>query len=145
MCRNAPGAATSAAGAGDPVDTVFLSAVPGCTVCAPPGISTPERHRPAIPAWLHSSVLQNVRAATYAATLAWRHLRDEPARSPLLLLRVLPAPARAGLRRAAARGGPLLRAYALAGAGERGEAVRSEERRAGTWYTHGGVTSRSRE
>ncbi|MFW5420306.1 glycosyltransferase [Nocardiopsis sp. CNT-189] len=69
--------------------------------------------------------MQNVRAATYAATLAWRHLRDEPARSPLLLLRVLPAPARSGLRRAASRGGPLLRAYALADAGERAEAVRT--------------------
>src|SRR5690606_42118352 len=97
MCRNAPGAATSAAGAGDPVDTVFLSAVPGCTVWAPPGNSTPERHCPAIPAWLHSSVLQNVRTATYDATLAWRHLRHELARYPLLLLRLMHVQARSAL------------------------------------------------
>src|SRR5690606_40057907 len=64
-------------------------------------------------------------AAAQRAPLPWPSRRAAPARPPLLLLRGLPAPARAGLRRAAARGGPLLRAYALADAGERDEAVRT--------------------
>ncbi|GAB3485984.1 glycosyltransferase [Nocardiopsis coralliicola] len=62
--------------------------------------------------------LQRTRAASYAASLAVRHLRDEPARAGLLALRVLPAGVRRRVRGAAARGGPLARAHALADAGD---------------------------
>ncbi len=70
-------------------------------------------------------MLPIIRAASYAATLAWRHLRSEPARAPLLALRVLPSPVRRAVRGAAARGGPLVRAYALADAGDTEGAART--------------------
>ncbi|WP_017559220.1 glycosyltransferase [Nocardiopsis baichengensis] len=72
--------------------------------------------------------MHTLRAASYAATLAWRHLREEPARAPLLALRVLPSPLRRAVRGAAARGGPLGRAYARADAGDAAGAARTARR-----------------
>ncbi|MBB4933932.1 glycosyltransferase involved in cell wall biosynthesis [Lipingzhangella halophila] len=64
-----------------------------------------------------------VRAASFTATLTWRHLRAEPAKVPLLALRVAPGRLRHGARRAATRFGPLARAYALWDAGDRERAL----------------------
>ncbi|WP_236700464.1 glycosyltransferase family 4 protein [Allosalinactinospora lopnorensis] len=64
-----------------------------------------------------------VKAASFTATLTWRHLRTEPARLPLLALRAAPGPLRRGVHRAAPRLGPLPTAYALWDAGRRTQAV----------------------
>ncbi|WP_378570834.1 glycosyltransferase family 4 protein [Nocardiopsis mangrovi] len=69
-----------------------------------------------------------VKAASFTTTLTWRHLRAQPARLPLLGLRLLPGRVRAGARDALGRAGALPRAYALWDAGHRTEtleAVRS--------------------
>ncbi|WP_285761162.1 glycosyltransferase family 4 protein [Nocardiopsis ansamitocini] len=63
-----------------------------------------------------------VKAATFTASLTLRHLRDEPARLPLLALRLLPGPMRRGARRTGSGLGPLPRAYALWDAGRRTDA-----------------------
>ena len=60
-----------------------------------------------------------VRAATFTASLAWRHLRDDPARLPLLALRLMPGPLRRAVRAAATRTGNTARAYALWDQGQR--------------------------
>ncbi|MEV2274146.1 glycosyltransferase family 4 protein [Nocardiopsis sp. NPDC049922] len=59
---------------------------------------------------------------TFTVTLAWRHLRSDPARLPLLALRLTPGPLRHAVRAAATRMGGLARAYALWDRGQRGEA-----------------------
>lgn len=59
---------------------------------------------------------------TFTATLAWRHLRDEPARLPLLAARLMPGPLRGSARALARRSGALPRAYALWDQGRREEA-----------------------
>ena len=59
---------------------------------------------------------------TFTATLAWRHLRDEPARLPLLAARLMPGPLRGPARAVARRSGALPRAYALWDQGRREEA-----------------------
>ncbi|WP_232831927.1 glycosyltransferase family 4 protein [Nocardiopsis sp. FIRDI 009] len=59
---------------------------------------------------------------TFTVTLAWRHLRSDPARLPLLALRLTPGPLRRAVRAAATRWGGLARAYALWDRGLRGEA-----------------------
>ncbi|MDA8369724.1 MAG: glycosyltransferase family 4 protein [Nocardiopsaceae bacterium] len=64
-----------------------------------------------------------MRAVSFTATLTWRHLRAEPARLPLLALRLLPGRLRDGARSAAGRVGALPRAYALWDAGRRTEAL----------------------
>ncbi len=64
-----------------------------------------------------------VRAATFTATLTWRHLCAEPARLPLLVLRVTPGWFRRGVRRTAIHLGPWARAYALWDAGHREQAL----------------------
>nr|WP_255429701.1 glycosyltransferase family 4 protein [Streptomonospora sp. PA3] len=55
--------------------------------------------------------------------MTWRHLRTEPARLPLLGLRLMPERARAGARAALRRAGALPRAYALWDAGNRAESL----------------------
>ncbi|MEU3016243.1 glycosyltransferase family 4 protein [Nocardiopsis sp. NPDC007018] len=62
------------------------------------------------------------RAVTFTATLAWRHLRSDPARLPLLALRLMPGPVRTSARAVSARSGALPRAYSLWDQGRRGEA-----------------------
>ncbi|MGI5118913.1 glycosyltransferase family 4 protein [Marinactinospora thermotolerans] len=64
-----------------------------------------------------------VKAGTFTATLTLRHLREEPARLPLLGLRLLPGPVRRGARGLGSRLGTLPAAYALWDAGRRAEAV----------------------
>ncbi|MFD0802538.1 glycosyltransferase, partial [Streptomonospora algeriensis] len=64
-----------------------------------------------------------LKAATFTASLAWRHLRREPARLPLLGLRLLPQRARSQARSALGRMGTLPRAYALWDAGHRAESL----------------------
>lgn len=59
---------------------------------------------------------------TFTFSLAWRHLRAEPARLPLLALRVTPGPPRRALRSLASRAGGLARAYALWDQGRREDA-----------------------
>ncbi|WP_307851162.1 glycosyltransferase family 4 protein [Nocardiopsis sp. MG754419] len=59
---------------------------------------------------------------TFTATLAWQHLRAEPARLPLLAARLMPGPLRGSARAVAARSGALPRAYALWDQGRREEA-----------------------
>lgn len=54
-----------------------------------------------------------VRAVTFTASLAWRHLRDDPARLPLLALRLMPGPLRRAVRAVAPRAGDTAHAYAL--------------------------------
>jgi glycosyltransferase involved in cell wall biosynthesis len=66
-----------------------------------------------------------VKAASFTATLTWRHLRAEPARLPLLALRVMPGPTRSAARGALGRAGALPRAYALWDAGRREDALES--------------------
>lgn len=68
------------------------------------------------------------KTAVFTATLTVRHLRAEPARVPLLGLRLLPSPARRAVRGAAQRIGGLPRCYAMWDAGRRAEA-REEVRR----------------
>ncbi len=63
-----------------------------------------------------------MRAGTFTLSLAWRHLRADPARLPLLALRLLPGPARRAVRTAASRCGGLARAYALWDRGRREDA-----------------------
>src|SRR5699024_12674135 len=79
-----------------------------------------------------------VRAMTFTASLAWQHLRDDPARLPLLALRLMPGPLRRAVRAAATRAGGTARAYALWDQGQRAKAretvllaARSEERGVG--------------
>ncbi|MBC6460901.1 glycosyltransferase family 4 protein [Actinomadura sp. HBU206391] len=64
-----------------------------------------------------------VKAIVLAAWVAYRHLRAEPARAPLLGLRALPVPARRGVRRMLLRAGSLPRAYGLWDAGRHDEAL----------------------
>lgn len=59
----------------------------------------------------------------FTASLAWRHLRTEPARAPLLALRLMPGPARRAVRGGAVLLGPLPRAYAQWDAGQREQAL----------------------
>ncbi len=59
---------------------------------------------------------------TFAATLAWHHLRADPARLPLLAARLTPDPLRGPVLAMAARSGALPRAYALWDQGRRAEA-----------------------
>ncbi|MGW5878481.1 glycosyltransferase family 4 protein [Nocardiopsis terrae] len=59
---------------------------------------------------------------TFTASLAWHHLRSEPARLPLLAPRLMPGPVRTTARAVAARSGALPRAYALWDQGRRQEA-----------------------
>ncbi|MFL1381183.1 glycosyltransferase family 4 protein [Nocardiopsis protaetiae] len=59
---------------------------------------------------------------TFTASTAWRHLRSDPARTPLLALRLMPGPVRRAARGAAARVGGPVRAYALWDEGRRAEA-----------------------
>jgi glycosyltransferase involved in cell wall biosynthesis len=59
------------------------------------------------------------RAFTLAASIAWRHITDDPVRALVLAWRVLPGPLRGGLRFA----GPYGRATRLWGAGERDAAL----------------------
>ncbi|WP_344102123.1 glycosyltransferase family 4 protein [Nocardiopsis rhodophaea] len=66
-----------------------------------------------------------LKAATFTATLTWRHLRTEPARMPLLALRLLPGGVRRRIRAAAGRLGTLPHAYALWDAGRRDETLRT--------------------
>lgn len=56
---------------------------------------------------------------SFTATLSWRHLRREPARVPLLALRVCPAGLRRVVRAVLLRTGGLARVYALWDAGNR--------------------------
>ncbi len=63
-----------------------------------------------------------LRAVTFTLSLAWRHLRSDPARLPLLALRLAPGPLRRALRALAARAGGRARAYALWDQGRRGDA-----------------------
>ncbi|WP_246061995.1 glycosyltransferase family 4 protein [Haloactinospora alba] len=56
---------------------------------------------------------------SFTATLAWRHLRREPARVPLLALRVCPGGLRRVVRAVLLRTGGLARVYALWDAGNR--------------------------
>ncbi|WP_307869256.1 glycosyltransferase family 4 protein [Nocardiopsis sp. B62] len=62
------------------------------------------------------------RAVTFTATLAWHHLRSDPARLPLLALRLMPGPVRTSARAVSARSGALPRAYSLWDQGRREEA-----------------------
>ncbi|APC37276.1 glycosyltransferase WbuB [Nocardiopsis dassonvillei] len=62
------------------------------------------------------------RAATFTLSLAWRHLRAEPARLPLLALRLTPGPPRRAVRALASRAGGRARAYALWDQGRRADA-----------------------
>ncbi|KIH97067.1 glycosyl transferase family 1 [Streptomonospora alba] len=55
--------------------------------------------------------------------MTWRHLRREPARLPLLGLRLLPRRARNGARTVLGRSGAFPRAYALWDAGHRAESL----------------------
>ncbi|RNL82360.1 glycosyltransferase [Halostreptopolyspora alba] len=55
--------------------------------------------------------------------MTWRHLRAEPARLPMLALRVTPGWLRRSVHRTAPRLGPLARAYALWDAGHRERAL----------------------
>ncbi|MFC7327496.1 glycosyltransferase family 4 protein [Marinactinospora rubrisoli] len=71
-----------------------------------------------------------VKAGTFTATLTWRHLRDEPARLPLLAFRLLPGPLRRGARGMGGRLGGLPRAYALWDAGRRAEVLETVRRAA---------------
>ncbi|PSK97069.1 glycosyltransferase involved in cell wall biosynthesis [Murinocardiopsis flavida] len=75
-----------------------------------------------------TAVRNFAKAAVFTATLTVRHLRAEPARVPLLGLRLLPSPARRAVRGAAQRIGGLPRCYALWDAGRRAE-MREEVRR----------------
>jgi glycosyltransferase involved in cell wall biosynthesis len=59
---------------------------------------------------------------TFTASLAWHHLRSDPARLPLLAPRLMPGPLRTAARAVAARSGALPRAYALWDQGRREEA-----------------------
>ncbi len=59
---------------------------------------------------------------TFTATLAWHHLRSDPARLPLLALRLMPGPVRTSARAVSARSGALPRAYSLWDQGRREEA-----------------------
>ncbi|WP_026118940.1 glycosyltransferase family 4 protein [Nocardiopsis ganjiahuensis] len=59
---------------------------------------------------------------TFTVSLAWHHLRSEPARLPLLVPRLMPGPVRSAARAAASRSGALPRAYALWDQGRREEA-----------------------
>src|SRR5699024_11376772 len=63
-----------------------------------------------------------VRAMTFPASLAWQHLRDDPARLPLPALRLMPGPLRRAVRAAATRAGGTARAYALWDQGQRAKA-----------------------
>ncbi|WP_345557050.1 glycosyltransferase family 4 protein [Streptomonospora halophila] len=71
----------------------------------------------------YPTVRNFVKAATFTASLTWRHLRTEPARLPLLGLRLLPERARTPARAALGRAGALPRAYALWDAGNRAESI----------------------
>ncbi|MFV2197049.1 glycosyltransferase family 4 protein [Nocardiopsis sp. LOL_012] len=57
--------------------------------------------------------------------MAWRHLRSDPARLPLLALRLSPGPLRRGARALASRTGGLAGAYGLWDQGRREEARRA--------------------
>lgn len=59
---------------------------------------------------------------TFTLSLAWRHLRSDPARLPLLALRLMPGPARRTVRSLASRAGGGARAYALWDQGRRDDA-----------------------
>ncbi|MFE1169493.1 glycosyltransferase family 4 protein [Nocardiopsis sp. NPDC058789] len=59
---------------------------------------------------------------TFTASLAWHHLRSDPARLPLLALRLMPGPVRTSARAVSARSGALPRAYSLWDQGRREEA-----------------------
>ncbi len=75
-----------------------------------------------------------VKATTLAPQVAVRHLRTEPGRTPLLALRVLPAPVRRITRGMLLRAGPLPSAYGLWDQGRQDEAlavVEAAARRAG--------------
>src|SRR5699024_12466181 len=63
-----------------------------------------------------------VRAVTFTVSLARQHLRDDPARLPLLALRLMPGPLRRVVRAAATRAGGTARAYALWDQGQRAKA-----------------------
>ncbi|MBB6118850.1 glycosyltransferase family 4 protein [Nocardiopsis algeriensis] len=63
-----------------------------------------------------------VRAATFTVSLAWRHLRSDPARLPLLGLRLMPGPVRRTARGLAARAGGAALAYSLWDQGRREDA-----------------------
>lgn len=63
-----------------------------------------------------------VRAVTFTVSLARQHLRDDPARLPLLALRLMPGPLRRAVRAAATRAGGTARAYALWDQGQRAKA-----------------------
>ncbi|SHI99994.1 Glycosyltransferase involved in cell wall bisynthesis [Nocardiopsis flavescens] len=65
---------------------------------------------------------RRLRAATFTASTAWRHLRSDPARTPLLALRLMPGPVRRAARGAAVRVGGSAGAYALWDEGRRAEA-----------------------
>ncbi|MDT0304557.1 glycosyltransferase family 4 protein [Streptomonospora wellingtoniae] len=71
----------------------------------------------------YPTVRNFLKAATFTASLTWRHLRTEPARLPLLGLRLLPGRARRPARAALGRAGALPRAYALWDAGSRAESL----------------------
>lgn len=59
---------------------------------------------------------------TFTASLAWNHMRSDPARLPLLAARLMPGPLRGPVRAVAARSGALPRAYSLWDQGRREEA-----------------------
>ena len=59
---------------------------------------------------------------TFTVSLAWRHLRSDPARLPLLALRLAPGPPRRAARSLATRLGGRARAYALWDQGRREDA-----------------------
>src|SRR5699024_12801672 len=63
-----------------------------------------------------------LRAVTFTVSLARQHLRDDPARLPLLALRLMPGPLRCVVRAAATRAGGTARAYALWDQGKRAKA-----------------------
>ncbi|MQY04438.1 glycosyltransferase family 4 protein [Actinomadura macrotermitis] len=65
------------------------------------------------------------KAITFAPQVAVRHLRTEPARAPLLALRVLPAPIRRVTRGMLLRAGPVPAAYGLWDLGRRDDALRT--------------------
>ncbi|MFD6953558.1 glycosyltransferase family 4 protein [Nocardiopsis sp. NPDC060348] len=59
---------------------------------------------------------------TFILSLAWQHLRSDPARLPLLALRLAPGPPRRAARALATRAGGRARAYALWDQGRRDDA-----------------------
>ncbi|MEU5876605.1 glycosyltransferase [Spirillospora sp. NPDC047279] len=71
-------------------------------------------------------------AKTFALTaqVAARHLRTEPARTPLLALRILPKPVRTVVRGILLRGGPVPSAYGLWDLGRHDEALHKIEKAA---------------